>query len=132
MAKREKRPTLTSWQSEPAPLKTSLSFLGRPSVFRDLVRSFPGIFNFHRRSHLALVAAATGKTLELSRAAGKYPYALNGDLSVGSGDPAFKSAEVAVAVSMLVDEIAALRTVASDQVSRAPVGDLGVVPLHIR
>jgi hypothetical protein len=37
---------------------------------RELVLSFPGIFNFHGRSHPALVAAATGKTLELSRAAG--------------------------------------------------------------
>jgi hypothetical protein len=83
---------------------------------RDLVLSFPGIFDFRGRSHPALVAAAPGKTLELSRAAGKFPGALNGDLSAGSGDPAFKSAEVAVAVRMLVDEVAALEAAAGDKV----------------
>src|SRR5712691_9627763 len=101
----------------------------RLSFCSYLVPSFPGIFNFHGRSHPTLVCAATGKTLELSRAAGKFPGAPNGDLSAGSGDPAFKGAEVAVAVRMLVDEVAALRTIASDQVGRAPVGDFGVVPL---
>ena len=90
----------------------------RPSFCRDLVRSFPGVFNFPGRSHPTLVAAATGKTLELSRAASKYPCALDGDLSAGGGDPAFKSAEVAVPVGMLIDEVAALRTVASDHVDK--------------
>src|SRR5207253_4939457 len=125
-----------AWPSEPQQaVRTSA---GGPeksrclSFCRDLVRSIPGIFNFHGRSHPTLVAAATGKTLELSRTAGKFPGALDGDLSAGSGDPAFKSAEVAVAVRMLVDEVAALRTIASDQVGRAPVGDFGVVPLLIR
>src|SRR6266852_40987 len=124
-----------AWASEPEQaVRTST---GRPEkscrlrFCRDLVRSFPGIFNFHGRGHPTLVAAATGKTPELSRAAGKFPGALDGDLSTGSGDPAFKSAEVVVAVRMLVDEVAALRTVASDQVGRAPVGDFGVVPLLI-
>jgi len=87
------------------------------SFCRDLVRSFPGIFNFHGRSHPTLVFAATGKTLELSRAAGKFPGALDGDLSAGSGDAAFKNAEVAVAVRMLVDEVAALRTIACNKVA---------------
>src|ERR1700756_3408244 len=81
---------------------------------RDLVLSFPGIFYFRGRSHPALVTAATGKTLELSRAAGEFPGALDGDLSAGSRDPAFEGAEVAVAVRVLVDEVAALRTVPSD------------------
>src|ERR1700730_9236423 len=69
---------------------------------------------------------------ELSRAAGKFPVALDSDLFAGAGDPAFKSAKVAVPVGVLVDEVAALRTVASDQVGRAPVSDFRVVPLLIR
>lgn len=72
------------------------------SFGRDLVRSFPNIFKLPRAKSCDPVAAATGKTLELSRAAGKFPNALDGDLSAGSGDPALKSAEVAVAVRMLV------------------------------
>src|SRR5713226_6570804 len=89
------------------------------------------VFSTSRSEVMAFVLAATGKTLQLSRAAGKRPGAFEGDLSAGSGDPAFKGAEVAVAVGMLVDEVAALRTVASDQIGRAPVGDFGIVPLLI-
>lgn len=62
----------------------------------------PKYFQLPRAKSSDPVAAATGKTLELSRAAGKFPNALDGDLSAGSGDPALKSAEVAVAVRMLV------------------------------
>src|ERR1700756_1143024 len=120
------------------PQQASYNFLSPPrescclGFCRELVLSFPGIFNFHGRSHPALVAAATGKTLELSGAAGEFPGALDGDMSTGSGDAAFESAEVAVAVRMLVDEVAARGSVPSDQVGRAPVRDFGVVPLRIR
>src|SRR5437868_12515089 len=65
----------------------------RPSFCRDLVRSFPGVFNFPGRSHPTLVAAATRETLELSRAASKYPCARDGHLSAGVVDPAFERVE---------------------------------------
>src|SRR6266849_8547265 len=60
----------------------------------DLVRSIPSVFNFQERSHPAFVLAATGKTLQLSRAAGKRPGAFEGDLSAGCGDPAFKNRRI--------------------------------------
>ena len=111
--------------------KPSRDSLGRPSFCPKLVRPRPSIFDFSRRCHPALVGAATSEFLEISRATRIFPAALDRDLPAGRNDLPFKNTEVAVAVGMLVDEIAALRTIASDQVGRAPVRDLRIVPIVV-
>jgi len=102
------------------------------SLCHDLVLSVPCVFNYDRRNHPPLIGPATSKALEPSCAAGKFPCAFDSHFITGSDDSAFKSAEVAVTLRMIVDEVAALRAASRDQLSRAPISDLAVVPLLVR
>src|ERR1700757_4807950 len=129
-----KKGPLPTSQSEPVPstnFRNLSRFLCRPSFRSELVRSFPGVFYLRGRRHPAFVGAAAGDPLELSRTVRILPRALDRDLPAGRLDLPFKGADVAVSVGVHVHEVAALRTVAVDQVRGAPVGDFRVLPIVV-
>jgi hypothetical protein len=97
-------------------------------VLLPQARAFPGIFDRGRR-HPALIGAAAGDPLGRARPVLVLPRALDRDLPADRFNFPFKGADVTVSVGVHVHEVAALRTVAADQVAHIPIGDAAGFPI---